>query len=150
MKKALYYFSLLAFLFLLSPAFLWANEDDFRRPDKIGMLNMAKAIENRYQEDKVFKAFVELMTMAGIGSLLCGTFLTALIGLRQSVLWSFIGGYTLGATAEFFLLLFFRIGFGAYGFWFAFLAGITWASFVYRKKARRVKRPAGFEIYQNF
>lgn len=136
MKKPSYCFFLLIFLFLLLPASLRANEDGSNHPDKIGTSNMAKVIESRYQEDKVFKAFVELMTMTGIGSLFLGTFLTALIGLRQSVLWSFIGGYTLGATAEFFLLLFFRIGFGAYGFWFAFLAGITWASFVYRKKAR--------------
>ncbi len=137
MKKFLSVFFMLFVLFIVCfPSVAFSGETVLPPRPEVCLPDIATMIESRYAHDEKFKSFVELMLMVGAGNLLLATLLTAIMGLRQVVLWSFVGGYLFMGIIEFFLILYFRFGSVAYGCFFAFCFALACAFFIYWKNAR--------------
>lgn len=112
------------------------NQNDQNQVYRVASPSVLRMAENRFNSDKDFKFFVELILIVGVASLFFGTFLTAVMGLRQSVLWSFVGTYFFVAVIEFFLILYYHFGSGGYDCLFALCCAFACSFFVYRKNIR--------------
>ncbi|MFH1692488.1 MAG: hypothetical protein ABIC68_08015 [Candidatus Omnitrophota bacterium] len=133
MKKIVFYLML---LLLCQPVVLAAAEGVVGQQYSVQLPDIATMVKSRFAQDEQFKSFVELMLIVGAGNLLLGTFLTAVIGLRQPVLWFFIGGYLLTGVLEFLLLLYRRFSLGGYSCLLACFIGLICAFFAYRYQLR--------------
>ena len=86
-------------------------------------------LKDRYDNDEDFRLLAQFI----IGTLICALILSVLaglVGLRQSVLWAFIGGFFGTGIINAILPKFIGVGFGVFSFALAFIVGITCAVYV--------------------